>query len=134
MKVTFLRLLCRPGMTVQPGQTVDLPEAEARARIKAGVAKPAETAAEAAPAQPAAGPGPDVPGADVPLEDMTIPHLREYAAAAGIELTGVARKADILAVIAAAREAKEAEGAGGDDGKDDGGDGDVPDGGAVGGG
>lgn len=111
MKVTFMRLVCSPTLTVQPGQTVELPESEARARIAAGVAYAADPETSR-PDQPV--PEEEAPDADARLEDLKLPQLREYAHRAGIDITGAVRKADILAAITKARKAQ-ADDTGNDD-------------------
>ncbi|MEU6952075.1 hypothetical protein [Streptomyces sp. NPDC045714] len=103
MRVQMLRLMANPEHgTVQAGQEIDLPAAEARKRIAAGDCKPLETESprRTAPAPPA-DPGAPGQGEEVPVEKMTVDQLKTYAAEQDIDLGDATRKEDIRAVVLA---------------------------------
>ncbi|CAM5715567.1 hypothetical protein ACTFBT_16110 [Streptomyces microflavus] len=106
MLVEMQRLMANPDHgTVQPGQIIDLPAAEARRRIAAGDCKPVTgTAPERL--RRAAGPAEQEPvtggqGDEVPVEKMTVDQLKTYAAAEEIDLGDATRKDDIRVLVLA---------------------------------
>ncbi|MEV6471599.1 hypothetical protein [Streptomyces sp. NPDC051657] len=104
MRVQMLRLMANPEHgTVQAGEVIDLPAAEARKRIAAGDCKPLESdsprrATATAPAPPA---DPGGPGDEVPVEKMTVDQLKTYAAQEEIDLGDATKKEDIRGLVLA---------------------------------
>jgi hypothetical protein len=106
MRVRFERRMASPTMSAQPGQIVDLPEDEALKRIKAGVCtavdQPKPRLRDRLPGRRKEEPA-DLPK-DKPLEKQTVEQLKAYAEKHDISLPEGAKKADILAAIAATEE------------------------------
>lgn len=101
MRVRMLRLMASPERTAQPGQIIDLPDAEAHKRIAAGDCAPVD-ADQPNPARPR----PAAAAADGrPLEKRTVAELQAYCDQHGIDTGGATRKAELLAAIEQARDA-----------------------------
>ncbi|MCZ7414310.1 hypothetical protein [Streptomyces sp. WMMC897] len=115
MRVKFLQLQAGPKGCVQPGTVVDLPRAEAEARIRAGVAAPVDEApAVRRPAFQAPEGDGDRGAVDKPLAARTNEQIRAYAGEHGIELAGATTKADMLSAIERHEQAADDQDDGGD--------------------
>ncbi len=79
-------------------------EAETTPAVMAGAASP-----EAGASAQDAGAQAPAPAQEKALEDMTVTELRSYAAAHGIDVTGAARKQDLLLAVQTALEASAPE-------------------------
>lgn len=101
------------------GQQYELPDDQAEAVIAAGDAVAVGTAPAGASADPSVPPphepagAPSASGAE--LSTLTVAQLKARAAEAGIELPGSAKKADIVAIIAAQGEAQGVEDSSGEE-------------------
>lgn len=110
MKVEMLRLMCSPVHgNHQPGDVVEMDEAEAMKRVANGDCKALEepsargrrgraSKGDSAPAV--------VPVAPPPIEKMTAEQLKTYAAEQEIDLGDATKKEDVRAKIVAELEAR----------------------------
>ncbi|HIY52384.1 MAG TPA: hypothetical protein H9832_00385 [Candidatus Agathobaculum merdavium] len=69
-------------------------EAENTSAVKSGVVSP-----EAGPSAQGAGTQTLTPAQDKALEEMTVTELRSFAASHGIDVTGAAKKPDLLLAV-----------------------------------
>ena len=69
-------------------------DTQAAPAVEAGASLP-----EAGTAAPEAGAQTPAPAPEKALEDMTVTELRSYAAAHGIDVTGAAKKQDLLLAV-----------------------------------
>ncbi|GKI14584.1 SAP domain-containing protein [Ruthenibacterium lactatiformans] len=76
-------------------------ETQSTPAVEAGASRP--EAGTAAPEAGAQNPAP-APAPEKALEDMTVTELRSYAAAHGIDVTGAAKKQDLLLAVQTAVE------------------------------
>ena len=111
MKVEMLRLMCSPTYgNRQPGDVVDMDEAEALKRIENGDCRALEESSgrgrrgRASKSSAPAG----VPD-EKPIEKMTAEELKTYAAAQEIDLGDATKKDDVRAKIVAELEARRDE-------------------------
>ena len=74
-------------------------DTQAAPAVEAGASLP-----EAGTAAPEAGAQTPAPAPDKALEDMTVTELRSFAAAHGIDVTGAAKKQDLLLAVQTAVE------------------------------
>ena len=74
-------------------------ETQSTPAVEAGASRP-----EAGTAAPEAGAQNPAPAPEKALEDMTVTELRSYAAAHGIDVTGAAKKQDLLLAVQTAVE------------------------------
>lgn len=74
-------------------------DTQAAPAVEAGASLP-----EAGTAAPEAGAQPPAPAPEKALEDMTVTELRSFAAAHGIDVTGAAKKQDLLLAVQTAVE------------------------------
>ena len=74
-------------------------ETQSAPAVEAGASLP-----EAGTAAPEAGAQTPAPAPEKALEDMTVTELRSYAAAHGIDVTGAAKKQDLLLAVQTAVE------------------------------
>ena len=74
-------------------------DTQAAPAVEAGASLP-----EAGTAAPAAGAQTPAPAPEKALEDMTVTELRSFAAAHGIDVTGAAKKQDLLLAVQTAVE------------------------------
>ena len=74
-------------------------DTQAAPAVEAGASLP-----EAGTAAPEAGAQTPAPAPEKALEDMTVTELRSYAAAHGIDVTGAAKKQDLLLAVQTAVE------------------------------
>ena len=74
-------------------------DTQAAPAVEAGASLP-----EAGTAAPEAGAQPPAPAPEKALEDMTVTELRSYASAHGIDVTGAAKKQDLLLAVQTAVE------------------------------
>lgn len=74
-------------------------ETQSTPAVEAGASRP-----EAGTAAPEAGAQTPAPAPEKALEDMTVTELRSYAAAHGIDVTGAAKKQDLLLAVQTAVE------------------------------
>lgn len=74
-------------------------DTQAAPAVEAGASLP-----EAGTAAPEAGAQTPAPAPEKALEDMTVTELRSYAAARGIDVTGAAKKQDLLLAVQTAVE------------------------------
>ena len=77
-------------------------ETQSAPAVEAGASLP-ETTGTAEPGAGAQNPAP-APAPEKALEDMTVTELRSYAAAHGIDVTGAAKKQDLLLAVQTAVE------------------------------
>ena len=84
-------------------------ETQSAPAVEAGASLP-ETTGTAATEAGAQNPAP-APAPEKALEDMTVTELRSYAAAHGIDVTGAAKKQDLLLAVQTALETGEPEAA-----------------------
>ena len=74
-------------------------ETQSTPAVEAGASRP-----EAGTAAPEAGAQTPAPAPEKALEDMTVTELRSFAAAHGIDVTGAAKKQDLLLAVQTAVE------------------------------
>ncbi|WP_405710087.1 hypothetical protein OG264_16070 [Streptomyces xanthophaeus] len=94
-RVTMHTLYAGPERSVAAGQSAEFADEEAARLVRGGFGVYADEPARAAAADTG----------DKPIERMTVPELRAYAAAEGIDLGDAKSKAEVQAVVAAALEA-----------------------------